>query len=126
MGAFFQWLATLSPSLVWSMFMALCLLLVIYPFHKQLKTILINKLSRVTPEIIDFSWRLTSDHFLFYLDNPEDNSEQTLNELKKTYSIDYKFTNPIGEYNGNHHNGGNLKRQLESFKDGFIFLQNNL
>ena len=33
------------------------------------------------------------DHFLFYLDNPEDNSEEILNELKKTYSIDYKFTN---------------------------------
>ena len=66
MSTFFQWIATLSPTLVWSMFMVLCLLLVIYPFHKQLKTILINKLSRVTPEIIDFSWRLTSDHFLFY------------------------------------------------------------
>jgi len=65
------------------------------------------------------------DHFLFYLDNPEDNSEEILNELKKKYSIDYKFTNPIGEYNGNYHNGGNLNRQLESFKDGFMSLRNN-
>ena len=66
MGTFFQWIATLSPPLVWSMFIVLCLLLAVYPFHKQFKTIIINKLSKVSPEIIDFSWRLTSDHFLFY------------------------------------------------------------
>jgi hypothetical protein len=66
MSNFFQWIATLSPPLVWSMFILLCLLLAIYPFHKQLKTIFKNKLSNVSPEIIDFSWRLTSDHFLFY------------------------------------------------------------
>ena len=66
MGTFFQWLATLSPSLVWSMFIVLCLLMAVYPFHKQLKTIIINKLAKVSPEILDFSWRLTSDHFLFY------------------------------------------------------------
>jgi len=62
------------------------------------------------------------DHFLFYLDNPEDNSEEMLNELKKTYSIDYKFTNPIGEYNGNNCTIA-TERQKESFKDGFIFLR---
>lgn len=66
MGTFFQWIATLSPPLVWSMFILLCLLLAVYPFNKQLKTIIINKLAKVTPEIVDFSWRMTSDHFLFY------------------------------------------------------------
>lgn len=66
MGTFFQWIATLSPPLVWSMFIFLCLLMVIYPFHKQLKKIITNKLSKVSPEIIDFSWRLTPEHFLFH------------------------------------------------------------
>ena len=66
MGAFFQWIATLSPPLVWSMFVFLCLLMVIYPFHKQLKKIITNKLSKVSPEIVDFSWRLTPEHFLFH------------------------------------------------------------
>jgi FkbM family methyltransferase len=63
------------------------------------------------------------DHFLFYLDNPEDDSEHVLNELKKDYSIDYKFTNPIGEYNGNYCMVA-TERQRISFKDGFESLRN--
>ena len=62
------------------------------------------------------------DHFLFYLDNPEDNSEEILNELKKTYSIDYKFTNPIGEYIGNIAVTA-TERQKESFTNGFMSLR---
>ena len=63
------------------------------------------------------------DHFLFYLDNPEDDSEDVLKELKKIYSIDYKFTNPIGDYNGNNCMIA-TERQKESFTDGFILLRN--
>lgn len=58
------------------------------------------------------------DYFLFYLDYPEDNSEEVLIELKNTYNIDYKYTNRVGEYIGNSCMVA-TDRQRESFKDGF-------
>lgn len=62
------------------------------------------------------------DHFLFYLDYPEDNSEEVLMDLKKTYNIAYKYTNPVGEYQGNSCMVA-THRQRESFKDGFNLLK---
>lgn len=62
------------------------------------------------------------DHYLFYLDNPEDNSREVLEKLKEKYSIDYKYTNPVGEYQGNSCMVA-TDRQRESFKDGFHTLK---
>ena len=58
------------------------------------------------------------DLFSFYLDQPEDNSEEVLNELKNEYNIEKRFTNPIGEYQGNNCAVA-TERQRDSFKDGY-------
>lgn len=62
------------------------------------------------------------DHFLFYLDYPEDNSEEVLIELRKSYNIEYKYTVPVGEYQGNNCMVATY-RQRDSFKDGFNSLK---
>jgi len=58
------------------------------------------------------------DLFSFYLDQPEDNSKEILDELKNEYNIEYRYTNPFGEYNGNNCAVA-TERQRESFKDGY-------
>jgi hypothetical protein len=58
------------------------------------------------------------DLFSFYLDWPEDDSEEVLKTLSKSYNIEYKFTTKVGEYQGNNCSVA-IDRQRESFKDGF-------
>jgi hypothetical protein len=62
------------------------------------------------------------DKFLFYLDQPEDNTEDVLEELKKEYNIEYLNTKPIGDYQGNNCSLA-TERQRESFKNGFNSLK---
>jgi len=64
------------------------------------------------------------DLFLFYLDNPEDDSELVLKELKKDHNIEYTFTNPFGEYRANDCTIA-THRQRASFTEGFQNLRHN-
>lgn len=85
---------------------------------------MIRNESKRLEEWISFHYKhYNIDYFLFYLDNPEDNSEETLLRLKNLYPIDYLYTNPIGDhhvYNGNNFLvSGALERQIQSFTDGF-------
>lgn len=64
------------------------------------------------------------DYFLFYLDNPEDDSREVLDKLKEIYNLDYKFTNPVGDYRGNDCMIA-THRQKESFTDGFNILKHD-
>lgn len=58
------------------------------------------------------------DLFSFYLDYPEDNSEEVVKELSESYNIEYRFTSKKGHYNGNNCQSG-TERQKESFTDAF-------
>lgn len=75
--------------------------------------------SKRLEEWIDFHKNIHDvDYFLFYLDDPEDDSQDVLDRLKKTNNLDYKFTNKRGPYQGNNCAVA-TDRQRESFKDGF-------
>ncbi len=79
--------------------------------------------SKRLEEWIDFHYRFYDfDLFQFYLDNPEDDSKEVLEKLSTKYNINYKHTNPVGEYQGNNCRVA-VHRQLESFKDGFHSLK---
>jgi SAM-dependent methyltransferase len=58
------------------------------------------------------------DHFLFYLDNPEDNSKEVLDRLKEEYPIEYEYTEVEGDYSGNNCMIA-TDRQKKSFTKGF-------
>jgi hypothetical protein len=60
--------------------------------------------------------------FFFYLDYPEDDSEQVLNQLKNKYNISYKYTEKIGHYDGNDCYFA-VQRQKNSFTEGFNMLK---
>ena len=77
-----------------------------------------NESKRLEEWIKFHSFFYAIDYFLFYLDNPEDDSEDVLKKLQKTYKIDYKFTVPNGEYQGNNCMIA-TERQVISFTEGF-------
>jgi hypothetical protein len=58
------------------------------------------------------------NHYLFYLDNPEDNSREVLDQLKEKYPIEYRYTEAVGEYSGNNCMIA-TNRQRKSFSEGF-------
>lgn len=60
------------------------------------------------------------DIFLFYLDNPDDNSKDVLDSLKKEYNIEYFYTRSVRRKR-NEFAGG---RQTDSFTRGSIYLKN--
>jgi len=64
------------------------------------------------------------DHYLFYLDNPEDNSKEVLDQLREKYSIEYRYTEIEGDYNGNNCAIA-INRQKKSFSEGFNELKHS-
>ena len=76
-------------------------------------------------EWIEFHHRFYGiDLFSFYLDYPEDDSEEVLKELSKSYSIEYRFTSKKGYYSGNNCQIA-VERQKESFTEGFNRLKHD-
>jgi hypothetical protein len=64
------------------------------------------------------------DHFLFFLDQEEDDSFEVLSELKRQYSIDIRHTRAIGNYSGNNCQIA-VHRQKASFAEGYNHLKHD-
>lgn len=76
-------------------------------------------------EWIDYHYTFYNvDYFLFYLDNPTDDSELILKDLKNKYNIDYKFTEVIGHYQDNNCILA-ISRQTRSFTEGYNMLKHD-
>jgi len=60
-----EWLGSLDEALLWSIFLLCAVIMAIVPFWSKIRKVLKIKFSNQKSEILDFSWRLTTDHFLF-------------------------------------------------------------
>lgn len=61
---FFEWIATLNPNQAWGLFALICSAMAFAPYAKVTFKWLRLLFSNQEPEIIDFSWRVSKDHFL--------------------------------------------------------------
>jgi hypothetical protein len=83
-----------------------------------------NESKRFKEWITYHSKVLGFDHFLIYLDNTTDDSEEVLKSLQSKFSIEIRHTNKKGEYtDSNICCDDALKRQVESFTEGFKILK---
>jgi hypothetical protein len=89
-----------------------------------------NESERLKEWILYHSKVIGFDHFLIYLDNSSDDSEEVLKSLQSKFSIEIRHTDKMGEYpEGNFFHwddpkGVNLcNRQVNSFTEGFRLLK---
>jgi hypothetical protein len=64
MIAFFEWINSLTPAQAWTLFGLVCIFLTIIPYFNTIKRMLFIVFSNEPSEIVDFSWRMATDHFL--------------------------------------------------------------
>jgi len=100
-----------------------------------MKLACITQIRNEAPRLVDWikyhSKVIGFDHFLFYLDNCTDDSEDILISLKDDYSIEFRQVPLMGEYptigsndiRGNFFNSSATQRQSQSFTDGFNYLK---
>jgi hypothetical protein len=60
-----EWLSQLNPPILWGIFLLFAGIMAVIPFWDRIRKLVRFKFSDVEPNIHDFSWRLTPDHFLF-------------------------------------------------------------
>jgi hypothetical protein len=83
-----------------------------------------NESNRLREWIIYHSKVHNFDHFLFYLDKSQDDSEEVLKSLQSDFSIEIKKTDESGEYTvDNLCNDDAIKRQERSFTEGYNLLK---
>lgn len=61
---FFEWIATLNPNQAWGLFALICALMAFVPYAKVSFSFLRLLFSNQKPEINDFTWRVSEDHYL--------------------------------------------------------------
>lgn len=61
----FKWMYSLSPAEAWLIFLLLGLAIAITPYFSLILRIIRIYVSRETPKIIDFSWRIAPDYLIY-------------------------------------------------------------
>jgi hypothetical protein len=61
----FKWMYSLSPAEAWLIFLLLGLAMAITPYFSLIVRIIRIYVSRETPKIIDFSWRIAPDYLIY-------------------------------------------------------------
>jgi hypothetical protein len=64
MKQFFEWIASLNPNQSFGAFALVCALMAVFPYASTILNWLKLKFGNQDPEILDFSWRISQDHFL--------------------------------------------------------------
>jgi hypothetical protein len=64
---FFEWVASLPPQKAWGLFVLVCTIMAFVPYARISFLYLRILFGNQKPGIIDFSWRLAQDHFIFSL-----------------------------------------------------------